>query len=113
MRSSSKEKANTSQNYKLGQPCPRKESQCIMSLYWPSGQAVDKEVYISKCLVKLKKLIKEVYKNDKIVFWPDLASAHYSNKVQYYLKGEKSTKIAYIGMGRVLSQELTVFAEMD
>ena len=54
----------------------------------PSGQAADKEVYISKCLVKLKKFINEVHKNDGIVFWPDLASAHYSNKVQVYLKGE-------------------------
>ena len=43
---------------------------------------------ISKCLVKLKKFINEVHKKDKIVFWPDLASAHYSNKVQDYLKGK-------------------------
>ena len=54
----------------------------------PSGQAVNEDVYISKCLVKLKKFIDEVHKNDDIVFWPDLASAHYSNKVQDYLKGE-------------------------
>ena len=43
---------------------------------------------ISKCLAKLKKFINEVHKNDEIVFWPDLASAHYSNRVQDYLKGE-------------------------
>jgi len=54
----------------------------------PSGQAVNEDVYISKCLVKLKKFIDEAHKNDDIVFWPDLASAHYSNKVQDYLKGE-------------------------
>jgi len=54
----------------------------------PSGQAVDEDVYISKCLVKLKKFINEVHENDEIVFWPDLASAHYSNKVQDYLKSE-------------------------
>ena len=54
----------------------------------PSRQVVDKEVYISKCLVKLKKFINEVRKNDEIVFWADLSSAHYSNKVQDYLKGE-------------------------
>ena len=52
------------------------------------GQAVDENVDISKCLVKLKKFIDEVDKNDDIMFWPDLASAHYSNKVQDYLKGE-------------------------
>ena len=52
----------------------------------PLGQAVDKEVYISKYLVKLKKFINKVHKNDKIVFWADLASTHYSNKVQDYLK---------------------------
>ena len=43
----------------------------------PLGQAVDKEVYISKCFVKLKKFINETHKNDEIVFWPDLATAHY------------------------------------
>ena len=53
----------------------------------PSGQAVDKDVYISKCLVKLK-FISKAHKNDEIVFWPDLASAHYSKKVQDYLKGK-------------------------
>ena len=42
----------------------------------PSGEAVYKEVYISKCLVKSKKFINEVHKNDEIVFWPVLASAH-------------------------------------
>jgi hypothetical protein len=54
----------------------------------PSGQAIDADVYISKCLVKLKKFINVVHKNDDIVFWPDLASAHYSHKVQEYLLAE-------------------------
>jgi hypothetical protein len=41
-----------------------------------AGLAVNKEVYISKCL--LHKFIQEHHKNEKIVFWPDLASAHYA-----------------------------------
>jgi hypothetical protein len=45
-------------------------------------------VYITKCLIKLKKFIDDVHKNDDIVFWPDLASAHYSNKVQQYLRAK-------------------------
>ena len=64
------------------------EKGVLMHYIAPSGQAVNKEVYISKCLVKLKKFINEVHKNYEIVFWPDLASAHYSNKVQHYIKGK-------------------------
>ena len=29
-----------------------------------------------------------MHKNDDIVFWPDLASSHYSRKVQNYLKSK-------------------------
>ena len=53
-----------------------------------SGQAVNEDVYISKCLVKLEKFIEKHHKNDNIVFWPDQASSHYSRKVQSYLKAK-------------------------
>ena len=43
----------------------------------PSGQAVNEDVYISKCLVRLEKFIEKHHKNDNIVFLPDLASSHY------------------------------------
>ena len=55
----------------------------------PSGQAIDQNVYISKCMSKLEKFIENFHKNDNIVFWPDLASSHYSNKVQEYLRSKK------------------------
>ena len=48
----------------------------------PSGQAVNEDVYISKCLVRLEKFIEKHHKNDNIVFWPDLASSHYSRKCE-------------------------------
>ena len=54
----------------------------------PSGQAVDKGVYISKYLIELKKFINEIPKNDDTVLRPDIASAHFLNKVQNYLKGK-------------------------
>ena len=41
-----------------------------------SGQAVNEDVYISKCLVRLEKFIEKHHKNDNIVFWPDLALSH-------------------------------------
>ena len=46
------------------------------------------KMYISKCLVRLEKFIEKHHKNENIVFWPDLASSHYSRKVQSYLKAK-------------------------
>jgi hypothetical protein len=43
-------------------------------VFFKAGLAVNKEVYISKCLPVLHKFIQKHHKNDKIVFWLDLAS---------------------------------------
>jgi hypothetical protein len=42
------------------------------------GLAVNKEVHISQCLPVLHKFIQKHHKKEKIVFWPDSASAHYA-----------------------------------
>ena len=55
----------------------------------PSGQAIDQNVYISKCLTKMESLIQDFHESDDILFWPDLESSHYSKKVQDYLKSKK------------------------
>jgi hypothetical protein len=47
-------------------------------LFFKAGLAVNKEVYTSKFLPVLQKFIQKHHKNEKIVFWPDLASAHYA-----------------------------------
>jgi len=54
----------------------------------PSRQAVTENVYISKCLSKLESFIQKVHENDDIVFWPDLATSHYSYKVQDHLRSK-------------------------
>jgi len=60
----------------------------------PSGQAVNEVVYINKCLrARLIPFVESVHKNDQIVFWPDLASAHYSNMTQGFLA---SNNIEYV-----------------
>jgi len=51
----------------------------------PSGQAVNADVYTGKCLRLLVRFIQENHKNDQVVFWPDLASSHYSKKALEYL----------------------------
>lgn len=52
----------------------------------PSGQAINQDIYIEKCLrSRLIPFIQQHHKNEDIVFWPDLASSHYSTKVQDYL----------------------------
>lgn len=63
-----------------------------------SGLAINQDVYIDKCLrCRLIPFIQEVHKNDQVVFWPDLASSHYSKKVQDYLK---ANKVEYVPKAR-------------
>lgn len=52
----------------------------------PSGQAINTKCYITKCMSKLKRFITQLHKNDEIVFWPDLASSHYSKETTEFLK---------------------------
>lgn len=53
----------------------------------PSGLAVNQKVYLDECIKKrLMPFIKEHYKNEPYVFWPDLASAHYAKTVTSYLE---------------------------
>lgn len=49
------------------------------------AMAVNADVYINKCLVKLEKFIKDRHSEDDILFWPDLASCHYAKKTLEWL----------------------------
>lgn len=52
--------------------------------------AVNSEIYIKDCLKsKLLPFIKKYYPDDNYVFWPDLASSHYSKKTQDFMREEK------------------------
>ena len=52
--------------------------------------AINSETYLQNCIKKrLIPFIKEYYSDNKYVFWPDLATSHYANIVQNYLKSEK------------------------
>lgn len=62
-------------------------------VFFKAGLAVNKEVYISKCLPILHKFIQQHHKNEKIVFWPDLASAHYAKDTLVRLE---ELKIEYV-----------------
>jgi hypothetical protein len=77
------------------------ESGISEPLFFKAGLAVNKEVYISKCLPVLHKFIQKQHKNKKIVFWPDLTSAYYAKdtlvqlkelKIEDVPKAKKSTK---------------------
>lgn len=52
------------------------------------GPAVDSGVYISKCLPKLVQFINKHHSGDDIMFWPDLASCHYSKQSTDWLKAQ-------------------------
>jgi transposase len=49
-------------------------------ILFPSGLAVNAEVYSTQCLPEVSRFIKKFHAHDDIVFWPDLASAHYAKK---------------------------------
>ena len=42
-------------------------------------------MYIDQCLPKLKQFIERKHTQDKIIFWPDLASSHYAKKTLNWL----------------------------
>jgi transposase len=51
-----------------------------------SKNAIHRTVYINKCLKKiLLPFIKKYHSDDKYIFWPDKASAHYAQDTQKYL----------------------------
>jgi hypothetical protein len=70
-----------------------------------AGLAVNKEVYISKCLPVLHNFIQKHHKNEKIVFLPHLASAYYAKdtlvrleelKIEYVPKEENPPNVPQI-----------------
>lgn len=63
-----------------------------------SGQAINQDIYIEKCLrSRLIPFIQQHHKKDEVVFWPDLATSHYANKVQDFLR---SKNIEFVGKER-------------
>ena len=51
-----------------------------------SGNNVKSQHYIKFCLPRVKKFIDKYHPNDKCIFWPDLARAHYSFATQTELR---------------------------
>ena len=55
----------------------------------PSKMAVNQKVYLKKCIQeRLMPFIRKHHQHTQTVFWPDLASSHYANSVQNYLRDE-------------------------
>ena len=49
-------------------------------------QAINETIYLNECIIKrLIPFIDDYHHKDKVLFWPDLASSHYSNTVIHYL----------------------------
>lgn len=55
-------------------------------IFRPSGLAINAEGYLETLKSSLVPFIKHNYSSDGYVFWPDLATSHYSTNVQLYLK---------------------------
>jgi hypothetical protein len=69
------------------------ESGISEPVFFKADLAFNKEVYISKCLPVLDKFIQKHHNNEKIVFWSDLASAHYAKNTLVRLE---ELKIEYV-----------------
>ena len=56
--------------------------------------AMDSDTYRTKCLPKLQKFVQDNYRGQKVIFWPDLASAHYQKDVLKTLADMKIPVVA-------------------
>jgi hypothetical protein len=55
-------------------------------LFAKQRQAINETTYLNECIKKrLMPFINDCYDKDKVLFWPDLVSSHYSNTVRQYL----------------------------
>jgi transposase len=53
------------------------------------NEAISKKVYLERCLQpNLVKFISDFHKNTDLIFWPDLASSHYSKDVINWLESQ-------------------------
>lgn len=62
-------------------------------VFFESGLAVTADRYIERCLPIVREFIRESHRGANIVFWPDLASSHYSKKT---LKVMDELEIPYV-----------------
>ena len=54
------------------------------------GLAIDQNVYVEECLKKrLIPFLREYHSDNKYIFWPDKASAHYAKTTTNFLKSQK------------------------
>ncbi|CAH1101146.1 unnamed protein product [Psylliodes chrysocephalus] len=49
------------------------------------SEAINADIYIGRCLTKLRNFIDTHHRNDQIIFWPDLASPHYARRTTDWL----------------------------
>ncbi len=84
-----------------------------------SKNAIDGEVYLNQCIKsKLIPFIDKHHSNDEILFWPDLAKAHYSKDVLNFLASEfipivpKDSNPPNVPQGRPIEDFWGVLAEL-
>jgi hypothetical protein len=46
--------------------------------FFKSGLGIKGDTYSTQCISEVKKFIQKYHSGDKVLFWPDLTSAHYS-----------------------------------
>ena len=51
-------------------------------IFFKVNSTIDSKIYSKKCIPKLKKFINDYHKDENYIFWPDLATAHYSKYTQ-------------------------------
>ena len=76
----------------------------------PSGQSINQDVYIEKCLRdRLLPFIQAYHRNDEIVFWPELAASHYAKRTTDFLE---SKKISNMCQGQPIQPSLLNYVQL-
>lgn len=55
-------------------------------VFFKANMAINSKIYVDHCLPKLLTFKNRMHRNQKTLFWPDLASCHYSKTTQQRLK---------------------------
>ena len=77
------------------------------SCFRKSGYAIDQYVYLDECLEPyLMSFIENYHKEDKYVFWPDLASAHYAFLFRDWLNSKKTPFLPKISIQQTCQKSI-------
>ena len=81
--------SNTPENPNSNKRCAISSEDISTPVIRPSkAKAINSDVYINQCFPKLEEFIEKYHAGGDYMFWPDLASCHYSKKTTDWFTGQ-------------------------